>query len=118
MEHKAYTHRSGRTARAGNDGTVITLMTDEQVKEVQSLTRKAGVSPTFTRTNPNSPILDVLVPDRGTNTLRPIVRAEEPTGQTRGRPQPRQQAKATTASPDAKRRRNRRRRPAQSRTSG
>ena len=118
VEHKAYTHRSGRTARAGNDGTVITLMTDEQVKEVQSLTRKAGVSPTFTRTNPNSPILDVLVPDRGTNTLRPIVRAEEPTGQTRGRPQPRQQAKATTASPDAKRRRNRRRRPAQSRTSG
>ena len=118
VEHKAYTHRSGRTARAGNDGTVITLMTDEQVKEVQSLTRKAGVSPTFTRTNPNSPILDVLVPDRGTNTLRPIVRAEEPAGQTRGRPQPRQQAKATTASPDAKRRRNRRRRPAQARTSG
>ena len=31
IEHKAYLHRSGRTARAGADGTVITLMTDDQV---------------------------------------------------------------------------------------
>ena len=31
VEHKAYLHRSGRTARAGAAGTVITLMTDEQV---------------------------------------------------------------------------------------
>ena len=31
VEHKAYLHRSGRTARAGNAGTVITLMTDDQV---------------------------------------------------------------------------------------
>ena len=30
VEHKAYLHRSGRTARAGAEGTVITLMTDEQ----------------------------------------------------------------------------------------
>jgi superfamily II DNA/RNA helicase len=27
-EHKAYLHRSGRTARAGTSGTVVTLMTD------------------------------------------------------------------------------------------
>jgi superfamily II DNA/RNA helicase len=36
VEHKAYLHRSGRTARAGNEGTVITLMTDEQVRDVAS----------------------------------------------------------------------------------
>ncbi|HEX7716181.1 MAG TPA: DEAD/DEAH box helicase, partial [Marmoricola sp.] len=30
-EHKAYLHRSGRTARAGAAGTVVTLMTDQQV---------------------------------------------------------------------------------------
>ena len=29
VEHKAYLHRSGRTARAGAAGTVVTLMTDE-----------------------------------------------------------------------------------------
>ena len=32
VEHKAYLHRSGRTARAGAEGTVVTLMTDAQVR--------------------------------------------------------------------------------------
>jgi len=35
VEHKAYLHRSGRTARAGAQGTVITLMTDDQQAEVR-----------------------------------------------------------------------------------
>ncbi len=30
IEHKAYLHRSGRTARAGDDGTVVTLVTEAQ----------------------------------------------------------------------------------------
>ena len=46
-EHKAYLHRSGRTARAGAEGTVVTLMTDEQVKDVRDLTRQAGIKPTI-----------------------------------------------------------------------
>ncbi|MGD9959970.1 DEAD/DEAH box helicase [Nocardioides sp.] len=49
VEHKAYLHRSGRTARAGNEGTVITLMTDDQVRDVRSLTRAAGITATTTR---------------------------------------------------------------------
>jgi len=49
VEHKAYLHRSGRTARAGAEGTVITLMTDDQVREVRTLTRMAGVKATTTR---------------------------------------------------------------------
>ena len=49
IEHKAYLHRSGRTARAGAAGTVITLMTDEQVRDVRALTRAAGIRPTMTR---------------------------------------------------------------------
>jgi superfamily II DNA/RNA helicase len=62
-EHKAYLHRSGRTARAGNDGTVITLMTDDQVRDVRALTRAAGISPTTTRLNVAShPILAELAP--------------------------------------------------------
>lgn len=42
-EHKAYLHRAGRTARAGESGTVVTLVMDEQRKEVAQLLRKAGV---------------------------------------------------------------------------
>jgi superfamily II DNA/RNA helicase len=51
VEHKAYLHRSGRTARAGNSGTVVTLMTSEQVRDVRDLTKAAGIKPTTTRIN-------------------------------------------------------------------
>ena len=55
VEHKAYLHRSGRTARAGAKGTVITLMTDEQVRDVRDLTRAAGIKPTTTKINGAEP---------------------------------------------------------------
>lgn len=42
-EHKAYLHRAGRTARAGTNGTVVTLVMDEQRTDVDQLLRKAGV---------------------------------------------------------------------------
>ncbi|GAB2747503.1 DEAD/DEAH box helicase [Nocardioides pakistanensis] len=45
-EHKAYLHRSGRTARAGAAGAVVTLVTPEQKKDVAALVRLAKVSPT------------------------------------------------------------------------
>src|SRR6478672_7650577 len=63
VEHKAYLHRSGRTARAGAAGTVITLMTDEQVRDVRDLTRAAGIKPTTTRINgATHPVLVQLAP--------------------------------------------------------
>jgi superfamily II DNA/RNA helicase len=42
-EHKAYLHRSGRTARAGAAGVVIILQTPAQEHEVSALMRKANV---------------------------------------------------------------------------
>ncbi|MGO4442480.1 DEAD/DEAH box helicase [Mycobacterium sp. 2YAF39] len=67
VEHKAYLHRSGRTARAGNDGTVVTLMLDEQVSDVRQLTRKAGVKPTITRFRGAShPVLHEIAPGERT----------------------------------------------------
>jgi superfamily II DNA/RNA helicase len=43
IEHKAYLHRSGRTARAGNTGDVVTVVLPEQRRDVQVLMRKAGI---------------------------------------------------------------------------
>ena len=40
---KAYLHRSGRTARAGNDGCVVTITTPKFVDQVVRLQRGAGV---------------------------------------------------------------------------
>jgi len=62
-DHKAYLHRSGRTARAGNSGTVITVATTEQIREVTQLARAAGIRPTTTRVaSADHPILATLAP--------------------------------------------------------
>ena len=47
-EHKAYLHRSGRTARAGNAGTVVTLEMPSQRNEVRTLLRQAKINATTT----------------------------------------------------------------------
>ena len=79
VEHKAYLHRSGRTARAGSSGTVITLMTDQQVGDVRSLTRKAGIRPTTTRVHAEHPLLQELAPGERVKTegrAEPLAKGE------------------------------------------
>lgn len=60
-EHKAYLHRSGRTARAGSDGTVVTLSLPEQKLEVGKLMKAAGVDVAFERVTASSPLVAKLV---------------------------------------------------------
>src|SRR5690606_19481585 len=43
-EHKAYLHRSGRTARAGSEGDVVTLVLPEQRRDSQQLLRRAKIT--------------------------------------------------------------------------
>jgi superfamily II DNA/RNA helicase len=61
-EHKAYLHRSGRTARAGASGTVVTVMVDGQQADVRDLTRKAGIKPTTTKVTLGHPLLATIAP--------------------------------------------------------
>ena len=56
-EHKAYTHRSGRTARAGAKGVVVTLMTPDQHGDVRTLTRQAGIKPRQAVVTPGDALL-------------------------------------------------------------
>jgi superfamily II DNA/RNA helicase len=53
-EHKAYLHRSGRTARAGAGGTVVTLALPEQVRDVRILPTQAGIAPTTVAVRPGA----------------------------------------------------------------
>ncbi len=84
VEHKAYLHRSGRTARAGNEGTVITLMMDDQLRDVRDLTRKAGINPTTTTVAAGHPLLVQLAPGER-SFAGGLVRAEEPSQARPGR---------------------------------
>jgi superfamily II DNA/RNA helicase len=49
---KGYLHRAGRTARAGQAGTVVTLVTKEERRAVFSMAESAGVQATRTNVRP------------------------------------------------------------------
>ena len=78
-EEKALVHRSGRTARAGASGTVITVQTDEQSRSVSTLMRRAGVVPRRATVRPDSELLGTLAGPRA-ELIRP---ARRPAGQPR-----------------------------------
>jgi superfamily II DNA/RNA helicase len=44
-DHKDYLHRGGRTARAGESGTVVTLVTPNQRRDMSRLMATAGITP-------------------------------------------------------------------------
>ncbi|MFF9201725.1 DEAD/DEAH box helicase [Streptomyces sp. NPDC014986] len=46
---KDYLHRGGRTARAGESGSVITLVTRDQRREMSRLMTQAGITPRITQ---------------------------------------------------------------------
>lgn len=61
MEHKAYLHRSGRTARAGAEGSVVTVVLPGQEKDVKDLLRKAAIDAPGVRVSATSPEVAELV---------------------------------------------------------
>jgi superfamily II DNA/RNA helicase len=104
VEHKAYLHRSGRTARAGDAGTVVTLMTDAQVEEVRDLIRKARITATTARVATGNPLIETLAP--GKRSLAEPEQIAALTGEAR-RPQqaaaPSTERKAGESSPRQRR---------------
>ena len=59
-EHKAYLHRSGRTARAGAAGSVVTLVLPEQGRDVQVLLKKARIRADIERIRPDDDAVTAL----------------------------------------------------------
>lgn len=60
-EHKAYLHRSGRTARAGTTGDVVTVMLPEQRRDTQLLLKRAVISAAPQRVTAVSEAVTTLV---------------------------------------------------------
>ena len=67
-DHKDYLHRSGRTARAGASGTVVTLVTPGEERPTARMTSKAGVRAGALRVTP------------GGNELARVTGARPPSG--------------------------------------
>src|SRR5690606_34241068 len=95
-DHKDYLHRSGRTARAGETGLVVTLALPHQKKQVQRLLDSAGVDAAPTKVTPRDaevletaggrePSFDPIPQSQLDNLLRP--RRPQGRGNYRGRPQ-------------------------------
>jgi superfamily II DNA/RNA helicase len=60
-EHKAYLHRSGRTARAGAAGDVVTISLPTQRNDLADLLRKAKISVVPTKVTASSPLVVALI---------------------------------------------------------
>jgi len=84
MEHKAYLHRSGRTARAGSAGDVVTLVLPEQRRDTQALLRKAGITVKPEDVAPDSASVQALVGEVAPYQA-PAPRVEQPQQQARPR---------------------------------
>jgi superfamily II DNA/RNA helicase len=83
-EHKAYLHRSGRTARAGAEGDVVTLVLPEQRKDTAALLRKAAINVAPQQVDATSSAVTALVGDVAAY-VKPSPRAAAPArGQSQG----------------------------------
>lgn len=85
-EHKAYLHRSGRTARAGASGDVVTISLPTQRKDLSDLLSKAKIAVRPQAVNENSPVVIALIGEVA-EFVKPAAPAAQPKqgGQSNGR---------------------------------
>lgn len=75
-DSKAYLHRAGRTARAGESGTVVTVVTHQERRTVSRMTEQAGVRPTNTKVSPGADDL-IRITGARVPSGEPIVEQEQ-----------------------------------------
>ena len=78
-EHKAYVHRSGRTARAGAEGIVVTMATPAQHGSVKSLMKLAGIKPFMRPVKPGDEAITDISGPRAELIHTAYVEEPEPT---------------------------------------
>jgi superfamily II DNA/RNA helicase len=72
-DHKAYLHRSGRTARAGEAGVVVTLGLWNEELMIERLQRRLGLKVPFIEVFSNDPRLGVIT---GSSAVDEAARSE------------------------------------------
>ena len=93
-EHKAYLHRSGRTARAGAAGEVVTICLPTQRKDLADLLRKAKIDVTPTQVTKASAEVTRLIGEVAPYVKpAPAVAKQQATGKSTGRNAQRKRAR-------------------------
>jgi superfamily II DNA/RNA helicase len=81
-DHKTYLHRSGRTARAGAGGVVVSLLLPDQVGQSKRRFRSAKVDPAVSRVRPgDAPIAELVAKGVHVEPVeRPVRESRRPSG--------------------------------------
>ncbi|MFT8394979.1 DEAD/DEAH box helicase [Propionibacterium sp.] len=82
-EHKEYLHRSGRTARAGHSGDVVTLCLPQERRDLASVLRRAKIRTQPIQVTADSPEVEELVGERAPR-VAPVIVAPVQQGRSGG----------------------------------
>ncbi|MFE2020782.1 DEAD/DEAH box helicase [Streptomyces sp. NPDC059499] len=78
-DHKDYLHRGGRTARAGESGSVVTLVLPEEKRDMTRLMADAGIAPRTTRIKSSDEELSRITGAREPSGIAIVIAVPEPT---------------------------------------
>ncbi|MFD5189916.1 DEAD/DEAH box helicase [Streptomyces sp. NPDC058357] len=78
-DHKDYLHRGGRTARAGESGSVVTLVLPEEKREMTRLMSDAGIAPRTTRIKSSDEELTRITGAREPSGVAIVIEVPQPT---------------------------------------
>ncbi|MEU2822282.1 DEAD/DEAH box helicase [Streptomyces bacillaris] len=78
-DHKDYLHRGGRTARAGESGSVVTLVLPDEKREMTRLMQDAGIAPRTTRITSSDAELSRITGAREPSGVAVVIEVPQPT---------------------------------------
>ncbi|MER5497433.1 MULTISPECIES: DEAD/DEAH box helicase [unclassified Streptomyces] len=78
-DHKDYLHRGGRTARAGESGSVVTLVLPEEKRDMTRLMADAGIAPRTTRVSSGDEELVRITGAREPSGVAVVIEVPQPT---------------------------------------
>ncbi|MBT2457710.1 DEAD/DEAH box helicase [Streptomyces sp. ISL-86] len=92
-DHKDYLHRGGRTARAGESGSVVTLVTPNQRRDMTRLMAAAGITPQTTQVRSGEEALNRITGAQSPSGIpvtitAPVSERSQRSGASRGRRRP------------------------------
>ncbi|MET9590279.1 DEAD/DEAH box helicase [Streptomyces sp. NPDC006516] len=78
-DHKDYLHRGGRTARAGESGSVVTLVLPDEKRDMTRLMQDAGIAPRTTRIKSSDEELSKITGAREPSGIAVVIEVPQPT---------------------------------------